>query len=817
LRLFHTKDPQEIPDIEDCLSIEGFSFKDKLVEICISHNEDAESLVRRDEKNPAYPRFGRHFPIGPATTDLHMVAAALRLADVLDFDRERTPAEVYHYFLPGSLDPAEDVSVREWGKHFSICNWHFDDEAISYHGQCTNHIVHHAIVRFCETIAGEIEATRATFGALEHDQWPFRLPSVVQNDVQSMGYHYVPYRLELEDEPIYDLLMAGAIYDDPIVAVRELVQNAVDACQLRDRQEGIYNPGSLPVTENRIYIKYEEPTANFPYPKLTVQDAGTGMDALVIERFLLKVGRSFYRSAEFDRIRTDLRQHDLDFAPVSEFGIGFLSCFLLADRVEVETALWEPLRGDTRKRALEIHGPTRLVRLSEVDNVGPGRFKGTRVTLTLARGGNGTDKLGPPIWDEIREYLEDICLGLPYSLHLQQVQDGRLIESRIDPEPLSVVLSKEQESIYLRIPVDDKESGLEGEIALQNRWLAMARNRDIAEKLPARMDANPDEKNNHLLRKWSCTSLLRGGFKVADVPGLPHYGDDFATIRMTWQSQENLRYVPTNLARNSTVNAGEIADRIAQIWFGYLIRNRHRLAEGQLYNLRNELRRPRAISSWLEEFDAMTLYETVRDAWCKEYGFTNSALEQWEAGIGPPLRLDAEKDYTATMAEAVLNRILPIVTTLQLGGNEPRYDATTYVKPPMPNWREELKAVRDYVRHERSWDQWIEYSDTIADLFCVIAARRVTCLNVKYRDVLSHFFTAEELAALLNAILKWDNVRGQKKQLLLLPREFTVLSRARETIGNLKCGNFEESWRVDSIPLPSSDIKIDRVRNLRKT
>jgi hypothetical protein len=82
---------------------------------------------------------------------------------------------------------------------------------------------------------------------------------------------------------------------------------------------------------------------------------------------------------------------------------------------------------------------------------------------------------------------------------------------------------------------------------------------------------------------------------------------------------------------------------------------------------------------------------------------------------------------------------------------------------------------------------------------------------------LSHFFTTEELAALLNAILKWDNVRGQKKQLLLLPREFTVLSRARETIGNLKCGNFEESWRVDSIPLPSSDIKIDRVRNLRKT
>lgn len=816
LQAFHVKEPQRIPDIEACLSFDGDSFKDKLIEICVSHNEDGESLVRRDEKNPAYPRFGREYPIGLATADLHMVAATLRLADILDFDRERTPPVIYHYFLPGSLDPAEDVSAREWGKHFSISNWQIDDDAIVFRGQCKNHIIHHAVVQFCETIAREIEATRATFGALQDGQWPFRLPSIVKNDIQSIGYHYVPYRFELDDERIYGLLMGGAIYNDPIVAVRELVQNAVDACKLRDQQERIYNPGFLPANENRIYIKYEEPTANVPYSKLTVQDTGTGMDALIIERFFLKVGRSYYRSAEFDRIRIELRKHDLDFAPVSEFGIGFLSCFLLADRIEVETAMWESLRGDTRKRVIEIHGPTRLIRLNQSENVGPRRFKGTRISLTLVRGGQDADKGRPLSWNRIREYLEDICLDLPYSLHLQHIQDGRLIEGRIDPKPISVVLSKEQEPFYLRIPLNDNEAGLEGEIALQNSWSTRVRDREIAEQFPARVADSPDQDVSHRFSEWRKSSLLRGGFKVGQVPGLPSSSEHFATIRLTWQSQQNRRYVRTNLARNSTVNEEVIAERVMQNWVGYLVRTRNGLAEGQLYYLTTHGPRRRVWGQWLEEFDAITLYETVRDAWCKEYSIKTSALEKWEAGIGPSLRLNAELDYATTLADEFLNCILPIVTSLQLGWSTKLYQAATYVKPPTPNWREELRASRDYVRQPRRWGRWIEYTDSLSELLFVIVYRHVRYLNVKYRDMWSRFFTEEDLDELTNAILKWTDLRDEKKQLLLSPREFAVLSRARETIGDLRYGKYGDSWPIDSIPLPTSTGNVES-KNPSKT
>ena len=183
----------------------------------------------------------------------------------------------------------------------------------------------------------------------------------------------------LSVDRVYQLLMGGAIYDNPLMAVRELVQNAVDACSYRDALTQVQEPGFQPDTKNRITITYEEPTDKQPYPILRVADTGTGMDKWAIERWFLKVGRSFYNSTEFNRSRIELRKQNVDFAPVSEFGIGFLSCFLLADRVEVETAMWESMRGDIRKRHLEIDGPTRLIRIRETANEGLKRFKGTSI------------------------------------------------------------------------------------------------------------------------------------------------------------------------------------------------------------------------------------------------------------------------------------------------------------------------------------------------------------------------------------------------------------------------------------------------------
>ena len=385
LRLLHQKDPTNIVDIEAALSFAGDSYLEKLIEICVSHNESVDALVRRDARDSSRPRFPRDYPVGSTTADLQFIAAALRIADILDFDRERTPPVLFHYLIPNSLNPSADKSTLEWSKHLAVSNWHIEKDDIVFRGRCRDPVVHHGIVHFCAAIADEIVATLATLGDAAARDSVFALPSSVKADIHTEGYKYVPYRFELDDERIYELLMGGAIYDNPLHAVRELVQNAVDACCLRDALTRLTDPGFAPRSENRIFITYEEAAPPDGYPTLEVRDTGTGMDDWIIKQWLLKVGRSFYSSTEFNEFRVQLRKQGLDFAPISEFGIGFLSTFLLGDRVEVETAMWEPLRGDVRKRVLEIHGPTRLIRLNEDENIGAARFRGTRVKLTLNR------------------------------------------------------------------------------------------------------------------------------------------------------------------------------------------------------------------------------------------------------------------------------------------------------------------------------------------------------------------------------------------------------------------------------------------------
>ncbi|MCU0289253.1 MAG: ATP-binding protein, partial [Acidobacteria bacterium] len=163
--------------------------------------------------------------------------------------------------------------------------------------------------------------------------------------------------------------MGKAIYENPLVALRELLQNAVDACKLRDSLMPIFDQDVEPKRDNRITVEYQsEPDAqiNGTGPILIITDTGIGMDRSIIEQFFLKIGKSFYRSNEFNRIRLKLREANSEFAPVSEFGIGFLSCFLLCDQIIVETASCNSsLSKDIRKRTLRIDGPTRLIRIEE--------------------------------------------------------------------------------------------------------------------------------------------------------------------------------------------------------------------------------------------------------------------------------------------------------------------------------------------------------------------------------------------------------------------------------------------------------------------
>jgi hypothetical protein len=680
----------------------------------VSHNEDADVLVEKDREHFDHARFPCSYPVGVATADTHLVAAALRLADILDFDRERTPPALLHYLVPGNLSHGVNISTLEWNKHLSISNWQIEHAATVFRGRCNNHIVHHSVVQFCGLIEEEIASTRATFAAGEAAPWPFVLPEMVKVEIHEDGYHYVPYQFELDDGRVYELLMGGAIYDNPLVAVRELVQNAVDACGYRDALSRLAEPHLQPDTMSRITVRYEEPTEDREYPRLTVSDTGTGMDAWAIERWFLKVGRSYYSSSEFNKDRVQLRKQGCDFAPVSEFGIGFLSCFLLADRVDVETAMWEPVRGDTRKRHLQIDGPTRLIRIREDLNAGLQRFRGTRVSLSLARGGwesqQGTPT--PPTWNQVKLYLERVCQNLPYRLKLEHLGRGHTTSEVIDPKPMVAPVPAPYETRALRIPVADAAGQLEGEIAIVPYPVVRVVDQDrLKESVVATSQEGTTETS----------TLLRGGFNIGPVPGLPSGLSRApvvsASVKMLWRDGEDQRYARTNLARTAASDERAIARKIEDIWLRYLIDNRAQIPEGSLYGLyrgrdhRSRYRVPRGNLSelaWLQTYSALALYELARNGW--QYSLRNRQKEldpvaDWEFGKGWAYISTGE--LYGEILELVLPRIAPERSMTRFGD--------VYVMPPERDWRKMLALSSDFISKPVRWSQFVHYTGDIAD------------------------------------------------------------------------------------------------------
>src|SRR5258706_8012098 len=58
------------------------------------------------------------------------------------------------------------------------------------------------------------------------------------------------------------------------------------------------------------------------------------MDQDIIDKYYSKVGSSFYKSTDFYDLKSET---NADFTPTSRFGIGILSCFMVADTLVVDT------------------------------------------------------------------------------------------------------------------------------------------------------------------------------------------------------------------------------------------------------------------------------------------------------------------------------------------------------------------------------------------------------------------------------------------------------------------------------------------------
>ncbi|MET9429565.1 ATP-binding protein [Streptomyces sp. NPDC003036] len=188
----------------------------------------------------------------------------------------------------------------------------------------------------------------------------------------------------LDERRVRELLMGVQLYKDPDLAVRELYQNALDACRYRRaRTEYLDRTHAGATYAYEGSIVFEQSVDDDGRAYVECRDNGIGMGEAELRGVFSHAGVRFAEQPEFreERAAWARLEPPVEFYPNSRFGIGVLSYFMLADELRVTTCR---LGRDGRPGPVleaSIFGPGHLFRI--VRRAEHGEEPGTTVRLYL--------------------------------------------------------------------------------------------------------------------------------------------------------------------------------------------------------------------------------------------------------------------------------------------------------------------------------------------------------------------------------------------------------------------------------------------------
>ncbi|MGW3994106.1 wHTH domain-containing protein [Amycolatopsis sp. NPDC004772] len=195
-------------------------------------------------------------------------------------------------------------------------------------------------------------------------------------------------KFRLDETRVRELLMGEQLYRDRSLAIRELYQNALDACRYRQAWHQYLvarsgGPRNLPWPGKIRFRQWEESGQHF----LSCHDNGVGMGEAELREVFSQAGIRFADRREFAVERARWKSEGVHIHPNSRFGIGVMSYFMLADRIEVTTRRLNLVGDPLPLVKVVIAGPGHLFRVDRL--TGPdddGRGPGTEVKLHLRDG-----------------------------------------------------------------------------------------------------------------------------------------------------------------------------------------------------------------------------------------------------------------------------------------------------------------------------------------------------------------------------------------------------------------------------------------------
>ena len=322
-----------------------------------------------------------------------LVAAVLWLSGTMAADLRRLPPVVPDLLGTGMELPFTDIQDAagrrvEWSR--------LSSEIIDLRLVCEHPALHDAFesivrraARAATTIHAELRLPPSLASRLPQSFTATGLRPATKSEDEPV--YAVPLsRFQIAEEKVRELLMGKQLYGDPSLAIRELYQNALDACRWRQTREDYrLRKFGDPVRWTGL-IRFAQGIDETGRPFIECVDNGVGMDLNTLKHVFANAGERFVYGQDFRAEQAGWAELNppLRLVSNSQFGVGVFSYFMLADEITVTTR-HQRREGGVASEAHEVRiaSSGSLIQISQAQGELP--EGGTRLRLYL--GGDVTD------------------------------------------------------------------------------------------------------------------------------------------------------------------------------------------------------------------------------------------------------------------------------------------------------------------------------------------------------------------------------------------------------------------------------------------